>query len=118
VRPARVAEQLHRGDIWLVDLGPEIEPHPCVLLSRDVAMSRRQRAIVAIITSNVHGTRVEVPVGPEDGLDRDSVIDADDLVTLDTASLIRRVGALSPAKLPVLAEALRVALMLPRFEQP
>ena len=79
-------------------------------------MSRRGRAIVAIITSNAHGTRVEVPVGPDDGLDHDSVIDADDLVTLDTGSLIRRLGVLSASKLPVLAEALRVALALPRFE--
>jgi mRNA-degrading endonuclease toxin of MazEF toxin-antitoxin module len=81
-----------------------------------VAMSRRRRAIVAIITSNAHGTRVEVPVGPDDGLDSDSVIDADDLVTLDTALLIRRLGVLRTSKLPVLAEALRVALALPHFE--
>src|SRR5438552_469052 len=56
-----VAEPLHRGDIRLADLGPTEDPHPCVLLSRDVAMSRRRRAIVAIITSNAHGTRVVVP---------------------------------------------------------
>jgi mRNA-degrading endonuclease toxin of MazEF toxin-antitoxin module len=79
-------------------------------------MSRRRRAIVAIITSNPHGTRVEVAVGPDDGLDYDSVIDADDLVTLDTDLLIRRLGTLSSSKLPPLAEALRVALGLPRFE--
>jgi mRNA interferase MazF len=112
-----VAEELHRGDIWLADLGPTVDPHPCVLLSRDVAMRRRRRAIVAIITSNAHGTRVEVPVGPDDGLDYDSVIDADDLVTLDTELLVRRLGAVSPSKLAVLAEALRIALSLPRFEQ-
>jgi mRNA interferase MazF len=111
-----LADQLHRGDIWLADLGPEVGHHPCVLLSRDMAMSRRRRAIVAIITSNAHGTRVEVPVGPDDGLDHDSVIDADDLVTLDTALLVRRLGVLSASKLSVLAEALRVALVLPHFE--
>lgn len=110
-----MAEPLHRGDIWLANLGPAEDPHPCVLLSRDVAMSRRRRAIVAIITSNAHGTRVEVPVGPDDGLDHDSVIDADDLVTLDTELLIRRLGVLSTTKLPFLAEALRVALALPPF---
>jgi mRNA interferase MazF len=112
-----VAEQLHRGDIWLADLGPDVDPHPCVLLSRNVAMSRRRRAIVAVITSNPRGTRAEVPVGPDDGLDHDSVIDADDLVTLDTALLLRRLGVLSASKLPVLAEALRVALALPHFER-
>src|SRR5437016_1396583 len=47
-----VAERLHRGDIWLADLGPDVDPHPCVLLSRDTAMIRRRRAIVAVITSN------------------------------------------------------------------
>jgi mRNA interferase MazF len=112
-----VAEALHRGDIWLADLGPDVDPHPCVLLSRDVAMRRRRRAIVAIITSNAHGTRAEVPVGPDDGLADDSVIDADDLVTLDTALLLRRLGVLSASKLPALAEALRVVLALPHFER-
>lgn len=80
-------------------------------------MMRRRRAIVAIITSEAHGTRAEVSVGPEDGLDHDSVIDADDLVTLDVDLLVRRIGSLTPIKLPALAEALRVALALPRFER-
>ena len=79
-------------------------------------MARRRRAVVAVITSGAYGTRAEVPVGPEDGLDRDSVIDCDDLVTLDTEMLIRRLGSLAPRKLMALAEALRVALALPRFE--
>ena len=79
-------------------------------------MARRRRAIVAIITSEPYGTRAEVSVGPDEGLDHDSVVDADDLVTLDTRLLIRRLGSLTPAKLPALAEALRVALVLPRFE--
>ena len=100
----------------MADLGPEIGAHPCVLLSRDVAMTRRRRAVVAVITSVAYGTRAEVPVGPEDGLDRDSVIDADDLATVDTSLLIRRLGSLAPRKLPALAEALRVAVALPRFE--
>ena len=112
-----MADPFRRGDIWLADLGPEIEPHPCILLSRDAAMARRRRAIVAIITTRAYGTRAEVWVGPDDGLERDSVIDADDLITLDTTLLLRRVGRLSPEKLPALAEALRIALALPRFEQ-
>lgn len=79
-------------------------------------MARRQRAIVAIITSHAHGTRAEVSVGPGNGLDHDSVIDADDLLTVDTGLLLRQIGALSTEKLPALAEALRVVLSLPRFE--
>lgn len=79
-------------------------------------MARRRRAIVAIITSRAYGTRAEVAVGPEAGLDRHSVIDADDLVTLDTALLLRQIGTPSPARYPALLEALRVALALPRFE--
>ncbi len=74
-----------------------------------------RRAIVAIITSEAHGTRAEVAVGPEDGLDHDFVISTDDLVPLDIGLLVRRLGSLTPSKLPVPAEALRVALALPRF---
>ena len=80
-------------------------------------MAARHRAIVAVITSNTHGTRVEVPVGPEDSLDHDSVIDGFDLATLDTGLFVRRLGRLSHTKWPAMEEALRVSLALPRFER-
>lgn len=103
---------LHRGDIWDADLPDRIGRHSVVLLSRDVAMNRRHRAVVVLITSHVFGTRTEVPLGLEEGLDYDSVIAADDLYTLATGSLARRRGALGSDKLAELEAALHVALGL------
>ena len=72
------SRDLHRGDVWDADLPDDIGRHHAVLLSRDVAMARRHRAVVVLVTSNVLGKRTEVAVGPEEGLDYDCVIDADD----------------------------------------
>ena len=51
---------LHRGDVWDADLPDDIGRHHAVLLSRDVAMARRHRAVVVLVTSNVLGKRTEV----------------------------------------------------------
>ena len=103
---------LHRGDVWDADLPDDIGRHHAVLLSRDVAMARRHRAVVVLVTSNVLGKRTEVAVGPEEGLDYECVIDADDLYTLSTGRLLRRRGALGSDKLAALEAALHIALGL------
>jgi mRNA-degrading endonuclease toxin of MazEF toxin-antitoxin module len=110
-----MAEQhrLHRGDVWDAELPDDIGRHSVVLLSRDAAIARRQRSVVALITSHIHGTRTEVPVGPPEGLDYDSVLAADDLYTITTGRLVgNRRGVLGSDKLAEVEAALRVALGL------
>src|SRR5579862_4681180 len=106
---ARAAE-LTRGDIWMVDFDPEIGPRPAVLVGRTGAMRRRQRAIVALITCEGIGVPTEIPVGPEHGLDRDSVVDCEDLFTLAPDAFVSRIGDLDSNTLASLNEALRLAL--------
>jgi mRNA interferase MazF len=108
---ARAAD-LTRGDIWEVDFGPEIGPHPAVLIGRTGAMRRRQRAIVALITSDAIGLPTEVPVGPEHGLTHDSAVDAEDLYTLGPGDISRFLGRLDSQTLGALDAALRLALDL------
>jgi len=91
VRVARPTE-LRRGDIWMVDFGPGIGSHPALLVSRTGSMRRRWRAIVALITSEGIGLPTEVAVGPTHGLQRDSVVDCEDLYTLSSDLLTRRIG--------------------------
>ena len=108
-----MAEQRHlrRGDIWDAELPDNIGRHSVALLSRDAAIARRQRVIVALITSHMHGTRTEVPLGPDEGLDYDCVLAADDLYTITTGRVVgRRRGVLGPGKLAEVEAALRVAL--------
>jgi mRNA interferase MazF len=103
--------RLRRGDVWDAELPDDIGRHSVALLSRDAAIARRQRVIVALITSHIHGTRTEVPVGPDEGLDYDCVLATDDLYTITTGRLVgRRRGVLGPQKLAEVEAALRVAL--------
>src|SRR5438105_10249581 len=70
LRDSHVARpsELRRGDVWMVDFGPEIGEHPALLVARTGSMRRRWRAIVALITSEAIGLPTEVPVGPQHGL--------------------------------------------------
>ena len=103
---------LHRGDIWDADLPEDIGRHSVVLLSRDIAMNRRHRAVVVLITSHVFGTRTEVPVSLEEGLDYDSVGRRRRRVHAGDWQSLRRRGALGSSKLAELEAALHVALGL------
>jgi mRNA interferase MazF len=106
------ASELTRGDIWLVDFGGDIGLHPGVLIGRTGAMRRRERAIVALTSSVMHGLPTEVAVGPQHGLDHDSVVDCEDLYTAELAVLDRYIGQLDAATLADVDAALRLALAL------
>jgi mRNA interferase MazF len=106
---ARTSE-VTRGDVWYVHF--EIGPHPGVLIGRTGAMRRRQRAIVALTTSEGIGLPTEVGVGPQHGLDHDSVVDCEDLFTVPLSALERRIGQLDDVTLAEVDVALRLALDL------
>jgi mRNA-degrading endonuclease toxin of MazEF toxin-antitoxin module len=104
--------ELRRGDIWRVDLGPEIGEHAALLLSRTGSMRRRWRAVIALITSEAIGLPTEVLVGPLHGLERDSAIDCEDLYTVSSDLLTRRTGELDQLTQEAVDRALRIALGL------
>lgn len=100
---------VRRGDLWDVDL-PRIGRRPCVVLTRGDAIPVLARVTVGLVTTTVRGHPAEVQVGPEHGLDRESVINCDDLVTVSKERLARRRGALGPVDPRRLDAALIVAL--------
>jgi mRNA-degrading endonuclease toxin of MazEF toxin-antitoxin module len=104
--------ELRRGDIWMVDFGPAIGHHSALLVSRTGSMRRRWRAIVALITSEGIGLPTEVPVGPQHGLTRDSVIDCEDLYTVASVDVVQQVGDIDQDTQDAVDRALRVALAL------
>ena len=79
---------------------------PVLVLTRDVAIGRLRTVTVAAITSTIRGLATEVPVGPSNGLDHDSVVNLDNVFTVDHRSLGRRVGFLPDDQEPALAEAI------------
>lgn len=84
---------------------------PVVLLTRPGSQMRR--VTVAPITSQVKGRLSEVIIGPENGLDRESAISLDNIVTVERADLGRRVGVLSVEQEYALVRALLLTFDLP-----
>ena len=84
-----------------------------VVVSRQVLLdSRFSTVICAPVYTAQHGLATQVPVGIDEGLKHESSIHCDELVSLPKSLLTNYVGTLTPAKLDLLATALRVALEL------
>lgn len=105
---------MKRGELYRVRRPGGRDPRKSrvfVVVSRQSLIdSRFSTVICAPVFSEQHGLATEVQVGPEMGLKHPSSIYCDALVSLSKAALTDHIGSLSPARLPELDEALRVAL--------
>lgn len=82
---------------------------PVVVLTREPARAAMTKVTVAPITSTIKGLSSEVPVGPKNGLDQDSVISVDNVVTIPATALGRTVGYLTTEQDSLLARAIVLA---------
>ena len=85
---------------------------PVVVLTRQTVRPHLNRVTVAPITTTVRGLSTEVPVGAANGLDHDSVVSCDNVVTVPVDALGRQLGFLLPDQEPALSEAVRTAFDL------
>ncbi len=85
---------------------------PVLILTRELVRPHLGRVTVAPITSTIRGLSTEVPVGQANGLDHDSVVSCDSIVTVPTSTLGRQVGYLLSAQEAELAAAIRAAFDL------
>ena len=108
---------MKRGDLYRVSKPSARDPkrfRVFVVVSRPVLIeSNFSTLICAPVYSVHHGLSTQVPVGVREGLKHESSIHCDELVSLPKTALTNYVGALSPAKIEVLNEALRIALDIP-----
>ena len=81
---------------------------PALILTREIVRPYLSRVTVAPITSRVRGLTVEVLVGPSNGLDQESVINCDNIVTVPTSAVGRQIGFLWSEQEPRLSEAIRI----------
>ena len=99
-----------RGEVWwceLVDVGRR----PVVVLSRDAAIPRLRRAIVAPCTTTIRGLASEVLLEPdEDPIPRRSAINLDSVESVSVAVLVDRVGRLADPRMREVCLALEVAV--------
>lgn len=85
---------------------------PVLVLTRELVRPHLSRVTVAPITSTIRGLSTEVPVGPANGLEHDSVVSCDNVVTVPTSALGRQIGRLLPEQEIALTVALHAAFDL------
>jgi mRNA interferase MazF len=99
-----------RGEVWWCEL-PDIGRRPVVVLSRDAAIPRLRRAVVAPCTTTIRGLPSEVELDPgEDPIPRRSAVNLDSIESVAVAVLVERIGRLADIKMREVCTALEVAV--------
>jgi mRNA interferase MazF len=98
-----------RGEVWWCE-PPEIGRRPVVILSRNAAITRLRRTLIAPCTTTVRGLPSEVVLEPgEDPIGRRSAVNLDSVESVSTAVLVERLGTLSGDRMRQICVALAVA---------
>lgn len=99
-----------RGEVWWCEL-PDIARRPVVVLSRDVAILARGRAIIAPCTTTIRGLASEVALEPgDDPIPKVSAINLDSIENVSHTNLTERIGRLSDDRMRAVCAALAVAV--------
>jgi mRNA interferase MazF len=99
-----------RGEVWWCE-PPQIGRRPVVVLSRDAAIPRLKRALIAPCTTTVRGLPSEVVLEPgEDPVPDRSAINLDSVESVPTGILVERLGRLSDDRMHEVCAALDVAV--------
>ncbi len=104
-----VMSHVRRGEVWWCDL-PEVSRRPVLVLSRDAAIPRLRRALVAPCTTTIRGLSSEVPLEPgDDPVPLPSAVNLDSMESVSVATLTERLGVLSDDRMHQVCVALAVA---------
>ena len=99
-----------RGEVWWCEMA-EIGRRPVVVLSRDAAIRRLRRALVAPCTTIVRGLASEIVLEPGfDPIPRRSVVNLDSVESVPVAILVSRLGRLANTRIRAICAALEVAV--------
>jgi mRNA interferase MazF len=105
-----VSDVPRRGELWWCEL-PAIGRRPVVVLSRDAAIPRLRRALVAPCTTTIRGLPSEVVLEPgDDPVPRASAVNLDSVESISIAVLVERLGTLSSDRMRQICVALEVAV--------
>jgi mRNA interferase MazF len=99
-----------RGEVWIVDLGMVGKVRPCLVLS--VPAGPQDRALVTVVahTTSARGSSFEVAI-PLRFLAA-GVFDAQNLLTVPHAKLVRKLGSLPADQMSIVEDAVRRWLVL------
>jgi len=98
-----------RGEVWWCEPSG-IGRRPVVVLSRNAAIPRLRRVLVAPCTTTIRGLPSEVVLEPgDDPIGRRSAVNLDSVESVSVGVLVERLGMLSGVRMHQLCAALRVA---------
>jgi mRNA interferase MazF len=97
-----------RGDVWLAALDPTVgsetrKTRPCVIISPPEMHDHLRTALAAPMTTGSHPAPYRIPVRFQR---QEGLILLDQIQALDKSRLVRRLGAVSPATLAAVLDAL------------
>jgi len=99
-----------RGELWWCELA-QIGRRPVVVLSRDAAIPRLGRTLIAPCTTTIRGLPSEVVLEPgDDPVPRRTAVNLDSVESVSVGVLIDRLGTLSGQRMQEVCAALEVAV--------
>lgn len=100
-----------RGELWWCELPTTTGRRPVVVLSRDAAIPRLRRALVAPCTTTIRGLASEVVLEPgDDPVPRRSAVNLDSVESVSLGVLVERLGRLAEARMRDVCQALDVTV--------
>ncbi|MPY93289.1 MAG: toxin [Acidimicrobiia bacterium] len=100
----------YRGELWWCEL-PEVGRRPVLVLSRDAAIPRLRRTLIAPCTTTIRDLPSEVLLEPgDDPVPRRSAVNLDSVESVSISTLVDRLGALSGQRMRDVCAALEVAV--------
>ena len=102
-----------RGELWWCEL-PGVGRRPVVVLSRDAAIPRLGRTLIAPCTTTIRGLASEVILEPgEDPIPLQTAVNLDSVESVSIAVLVDRLGTLSAQRMREMCAALEIAVDCP-----
>lgn len=99
-----------RGEVWWCEL-PGVSRRPVVVLSRDAAIPRLRRTLVAPCTTTIRGLASEVILEPgDDPVPQRCAANLDSVESVSVGVLVDRLGRLSDDRMREVCGALAVAV--------
>ena len=99
-----------RGEVWWCEL-PEIQRRPVVVISRDAAIPRLRRTLIAPCTTTIRNIPSEVVLEPgDDPIGRRCAVNLDSIESVSVSILVERIGRLSDGRMRQICSALDVAV--------
>ena len=109
---------MKRGEIRWYEFQPPDKRRPVLILTRDSVIPYLNEITVAPITTASRGISSELPLGLEDGVSQDCVVNFDHLQTVPKRKTGRLIALLSPEKLQQIGPAVCFALGLDEYLAP